>query len=217
MNTGLDVGDEGHKMFLKCVLRHNKQRLYTRALADSGCKHNLISYDTLVRMNCKKLNITAMGPDGPKLECPSGEALKMIGCVNLSTKIGNNEYYLSFYIVNSLVTGIILGSDEMSKMDAKIRFKDHKFLIGDEEIQLFPANVCSTVNSCSERTIKPGEIVTLQTRPLSDYPVGGTCILEPVSREGLDIFSSLVEVGSRKLPSVVIHNVSEKKYSDKEK
>ena len=93
------------RMYLRSAIRHMRQRVHISLLIDSGSRPSILGYGAYLRLGKRRPHLKKYDPEiHGKLEGPSGEHLEVVGIADLWVKFGDREEWISFKVVNNLLT-----------------------------------------------------------------------------------------------------------------
>jgi hypothetical protein len=104
-----------NKPLVKCVVKSN----YVNALFDSGAESNVADYQFVKELMNHNTDIKIIHRNG-SLRCANGSLIKIIGYSYFPIKIGEEEIYMKFTVVEKLFPRIIIGLRYMKKEDISI-------------------------------------------------------------------------------------------------
>ena len=105
--------------------RHDK----IKTLVDSGARYSCINYETLKRLPRSNIIAPLKRDTRMKLKGAGGKALKIKGRIKLKLKILGKEITQNFYVIEDLVSKIIIGADCIMEKEIIIRGSRDKVLV----------------------------------------------------------------------------------------
>ena len=145
-----------------------------------------------------------------KLESASGGELQTLGKVVLDTKIGNNDYPISYYVVRNLVTSVILGRRTLDELKAVIdcdkgtltvrKFSHRTDVVKSHKYRTVQAYATTDI------TIPPQKVHFVPCKSRSKVKYRGTHVaLANVEFEDI-VVNSLVDVNCKNIINVPVVN-----------
>ena len=151
----MSQGFNSNPMYIKSCIRNNAQETILFILVDTGARKNLISATTLTSFDKK---LPKLKQESIQLCGANGSSLNSLGSITLFTKLGDKEHLLKFHVINDLATTAILGSDDLTRLNACINCSEgHISFNGGVSIPLQPATEPTDVVSNYGVSLSPRE------------------------------------------------------------
>ena len=202
----MSQGSNSNPMYIKSRIINNAQETILSILVDTGARKNLISATTL----------TSFGKKLPKLKHESiqlcganGSSLNSLGSVTLFTKSGDKEHLLKFHVINDLATTAILGSHDLTPLNACIDCS--KGLIsfnGGAPIPLRSATEPTDIVTNYNVSLSPGEHKLVSCRPHTKNHILCSHIATPLDMYKDQLVCNIVDVQGRSSFDILLFNPS---------
>ena len=144
---------------------------------DTGAKSNFISASALLFMG---KNIPKLRFDHVYFTGANGSKLEYLGCISLTASLGDSEYLMDFHVVDDLATTAIIGSNDLTRLHAKIDCAAKTLTFSDgNPLPLQPAGSDLPVYCTDNIKLEPGEHKFVSCKPRRKVNIGGTYFVTP--------------------------------------
>ena len=186
------------------LLKIGNQRL--RGLVDSGADTSLLSKKIFDNLKDRPKLIR----DRPSIQSVSGEPLKIIGCANITFKMGNLTLTHKFYITEGMNRNIILGREWLKQNGVRIYVDLGYLRVRNTYIRLEEdIHISSLLRLTRKTNFKPQTATVCMVKVNKGFKLSEKGLLEISaadsgylsSEPGLEVCKSVSKVNnSRKIP-----------------
>lgn len=201
-----DLKSNNNKMFISASIRNNRQCVRVSILADTGSMSNLVSLNTLLSMGKK---LPKIHTDPIKLQGAGGSKLNSLGSCDLHVRMGCQEYFLRFQIVENLIASCILGSRDLNRLNANIDCNNYTISFKNNErikLEYYKQDLHLLSNHTVE--IKPGQGKFIGCITDNKATIRASYIATPSQRYQNNMITHIVDIKGHSPVSLFLRNTS---------
>ena len=178
-NEQNDDPNKFDKVFLKTRLSCGRQCIVEHALMDTGCRRNLISLNTLLRLG---KNAPRIIPDPVRMTgaVAGADELRVLGYVYLNIQFtGTKEHLVRFHVIENLASTAIIGRETIVNLKFQIYLDKQHIIVDNVLVPLLMTPKHTPVRVKVTTTVNPGEDVMVPCYKTGKSTVKGTYICTP--------------------------------------